>query len=153
PASGAIEYQYIVIPTGFTEDKWVVQAEARPGDRAVTHHIIAFVREPGSKWLSDAKPGVPFVPKSRRRTEGQTRDDQPREDVSGATELLVGYAPGMAAMILKPGQAKLVKAGSDLVLQLHYTTNGKGASDRTRIGLVFASEPPRERVFTANATN
>jgi hypothetical protein len=153
PASGTIEYQYIVIPTGFTEDKWVVEAEARPGNRAVTHHVIAFVREPGSKWLREAVPGVPFVPKPRKRDEGQPKDERSTEDAGGATELLVGYAPGMAAMELKPGQAKLIKAGSDIVLQLHYTTNGKVAADRTRVGLVFAQEPPRERVFTANSMN
>src|SRR6266481_9705881 len=29
-ASGDVEYQYVVIPTGFTEDKWVEMAELRP---------------------------------------------------------------------------------------------------------------------------
>lgn len=152
PASGTVEYQYIVIPTGFTRDRWVVQAEVRPGNRAVTHHVIAFVREPGAGWMRDAVPGVPFVPKKReRRDQGETQ--RSGEDAGGATELLVGYAPGMAAMILQPGQAKLIKADSDIVLQLHYTTSGKAATDRTRVGLVFAKEPPRERVFTANASN
>jgi hypothetical protein len=150
PAAGTIEYQYVVMPTGFTEDKWVTEAEVRPGNRAVTHHVIAFVREPGSKWLSEAEPGVPFVPKKRARKEGERAGN---DDASGATELLVGYAPGMAATLLKPGQAKLIKAGSDIVLQLHYTTNGKASTDRTRIGLVFAKEPPSERVFTANTMN
>jgi len=37
--------------------------------------------------------------------------------------------------------AKLVKAGSKLVFQMHYTPNGKAATDRTRVGLVFAREP------------
>ncbi|MGH9664706.1 MAG: thiol-disulfide isomerase, partial [Bryobacteraceae bacterium] len=59
PASGTIDYQYVVLPTGFTEDKWVQSAEARPGNRKIVHHIIAFIREPGSNWLKDAKPGVP----------------------------------------------------------------------------------------------
>ncbi len=63
PASGTIDYQYIVIPTGFTEDKYVQLAEARPGNTKLVHHIIAFVREPGNPWLKDAKPGVPYVPK------------------------------------------------------------------------------------------
>ena len=58
PANGDIEYQHLVIPTGFTEDKWVKAVELRPGNRAVVHHIIAFVRPPGSKWLRDATPGV-----------------------------------------------------------------------------------------------
>jgi hypothetical protein len=51
PASGTIDYQYIVIPTGFTEDKYVQVAEARPGNTKLVHHIIAFVREPGNPWM------------------------------------------------------------------------------------------------------
>ncbi len=47
PASGTIDYQYIVIPSGFTEDKWVREIEVRPGNRKLVHHIIAFVRPPG----------------------------------------------------------------------------------------------------------
>src|SRR5271169_6216723 len=53
PATGTIEYQKVIVPTGFTEDKWVQFAEARPDDRARVHHMIAFIREPGSKWLRD----------------------------------------------------------------------------------------------------
>src|SRR5690242_10472518 len=34
PATGTIEYQKVIVPTGFTEDKWVQFAEARPDDRA-----------------------------------------------------------------------------------------------------------------------
>jgi len=50
-----------VIPTGFTTDKWVQFVEARPGDRTRVHQMIAFIREPGSQWLKDAKPGIPFI--------------------------------------------------------------------------------------------
>ena len=152
PASGTIEYQYIVTPTGFTEDKWVQSAEARPGARAVTHHMIAFVREPGSKWLREAQPGVPFVPKKAER--GRPRTARTDADNSAPyAELLAGYAPGLPAMILRSGQAKLVKAGSDIVFQMHYTANGKASLDRSRVGMIFAKTPPAERVFTANATN
>jgi hypothetical protein len=61
-------------------------------------------------------------------------------------EYLAGYAPGMMPQIWKPGQARLIRAGSSLVFQMHYTTNGKPAKDRTRIGLIFAKSPPAERV-------
>jgi hypothetical protein len=47
-----------------------------------------------------------------------------------------------------PGLAKLVKAGSDLVFQLHYTANGTAGEDQSLVGLVFAKEPPAERVMT-----
>ena len=138
PAAGTIDYQYILIPGKFTEDKWVTMAEVRPGNRAVVHHVIAFVRPPGSKWMQDAQPGVPYVPK---KGEG-----------GGPNEFLVGFAPGVVPEKMEPGRAKLIAAGSDIIFQMHYTANGKDATDRTRIGLVFAKEPPKERVYTLAAT-
>ena len=151
PASGTIDYQYIVIPSGFTEDKWVQEPEARPGNRQLVHHIIAFIRPPGSKWLKEAQPGVPFVPvkKENKEKRKHRRDD----DDAARPSCWSGFAPGMPPGIMRPGQAKLVKAGSDFVFQMHYTANGKPGTDRSRIGLVFAKEPPRERVYTVSATN
>ncbi|HVO99906.1 MAG TPA: hypothetical protein VMT15_17660 [Bryobacteraceae bacterium] len=148
PATGTIEYQYLVIPTGFTKDTWVTAAEVRPGNRAVVHHVIAFLRPPGSPWMADAKPGVPFVPGKEQR--GARRQAANGEDLP--SELLVGYAPGMPADKSPAGAAKLVKAGSDIVLQLHYTSNGTATKDQTRIGLVLAKETPQFRQVTMNAT-
>jgi hypothetical protein len=54
---------------------------------------------------------------------------------------------------LGAGEAKLVKAGSDLVFQLHYTTDGRPGSDVSRAGLVFCHEKPRQRVFMLAAAN
>src|SRR5215471_7322172 len=130
PASGTIDYHYVVLPTRFTEDKWVRMSETRPTDRSVVHHMVIFVRDPQSKWLrGEAEPGVPFVPPK----------GPGRNDIGGANnEILTVYTPGMIPDVLKPNQARLIKAGSDLVLQIHYTTNGKSTQDQTRIGLVFA---------------
>ena len=153
PASGTIDYQYIVIPAGFTEDKYVQLAEARPGNPAVVHHIIAFIREPGNPWLKDAKPGIPFVPAERRRRAEENGDKKQQREGGGFGDFLAGYAPGTLPDILKPGQAKLVKAGSDIILQMHYTANGKAATDLSKIGLVFAKEKPTERVLTLAASN
>jgi len=149
PASGTVEYQYIVIPTGFTEDKWVQMAEVRPSYRAVVHHAVVFIREPESKWLrGEVEPGVAFVPPRR------TPDGRPRNDIGGGgTEILTIYTPGMVPDIWTPGTGKLIKAGSDLVFQLHYTVNGKAGVDHGRIGLVFAKEPPKERVLTLGPAN
>jgi len=154
PAAGTIEYQYIVIPSGFTKDTWVQAAEARPGNRKLVHHIIAFVRPPGSKWLSEAKPGVPFVPEAKKDDDKKKKKNDEEGDDSAATpELLIGFAPGLVPMTLPSTQAKLVKAGSDFVFQMHYTATGKAGTDRSRIGVIFAKEIPKERVFTSNATN
>ncbi len=46
-----------------------------------------------------------------------------------------------------------MKAGSDFIFQLHYTANGKAQKDRSRLGLVFAKEPVRERVLMLSAGN
>jgi hypothetical protein len=143
PASGQVDYQYIVLPTQFTEDKWVQMSETRPSNRSVVHHMVIFIRRPESKWLRDAAPGVPFVPPP-----GDLRNIG-----GGGSEVLTVYTPGMIPDILKPGQGRLVRAGSDLVLQVHYTPNGKATEDQTKIGLVFAREAPTERVVSMSVSN
>jgi hypothetical protein len=146
PASGMVEYQYVIIPTGFTKDTWVQGAEARPTDRSVVHHIIAYLREPGSNYFKGQKPGVFF--------EAPPPKQDDKNDTSAlASDFLIGYAPGQPAEILPPGQAKLIKAGSDIVLEVHYTPNGKATTDQTRVGLILAKEPPKERVLTLSAVN
>ena len=142
PAAGTIDYQYILVPMNLTEDKWVQMAEVRPGNRAVLHHVIAYVREPGSKWMKDAKPGVPWVPTKENGGGGM-----------GNAEFLVGYAPGVPPMQHPDGRAKLIKAGSDIVLQIHYTANGKDAYDQSTVGLKYASGPVVERAITLPAAN
>jgi hypothetical protein len=137
PASGTLDYQYILIKGNFEKDAWISQAEVRPGNRSVIHHVIAFVRAPGSNWMKNAEPGIPYLPK---HGEG------------GAGEYLVGYAPGETPLMLSPGRAKLIKAGSDIILQVHYTANGKEVTDRSSVGFVFAKEPVTERVYTLAAT-
>ena len=145
PATGTIEYQKVIVSSGFTEDKWVQFAEARPDDRAHIHHMILYVREPGSHWLRGEPAGEFFV--APKVTDDNT-------DTSALpSDFLVGYAPGQPPEVLPPGQGKLVKAGSDFVMEIHYTTNGKPAVDRSKFGLVFCKHPPKTRVLTLSATN
>lgn len=148
PAKGEIEYTYIVVPSGFTEDKWVREIEVRPSDRSVVHHAVVYLREPGSKWMADAKPGIPFIPTNL--TNASTRF----ANVLGAqNDVLTVYTPGMVPDIYKPGQAKQIKPGTDFVIQMHYTASGKATKDQTSIGLVFASETPTTRIITTAAVN
>lgn len=58
PATGTVEYTYIVMPTNFKQDMWVKAAEVRPGNRGTMHHAILFARTPGSKWLASYPTGV-----------------------------------------------------------------------------------------------
>jgi hypothetical protein len=143
PAKGEVPYQYIVLPTKFTEDRWIQMAEARPSDRSVVHHLVVFIREPQSKWLRQAEPGVPFVP--------------PGGNIlnigGGGNEILMAYTPGHIPDMWPASRGRLIKAGSDLVLQIHYTASGKETDDRTKVGMVFSKEKPAERVVTLGVSN
>ena len=163
PADGVIEYTYIVVPSGFTRDTWVTAAEILPGNRQVTHHVIAFVRPPGSQWLKDARPGEPFVPVIHKRdangagtgVDPRSPDPQQRGQQQAATgnEFLVAYVPGIQPQTfnLTGDSAKLIPAGSDIVFQMHYTPNGKAQTDVTKVGLVLAKETPKSRYLTLGA--
>lgn len=154
PATGTIEYTYVVVPSGFTEDKWVTQAEVRPSNRAVVHHSQVVVRAPGSKWLRNCPSGIPCVPPEQ--TIRNPKKPGSSTFAGGLTERedqLVNYAPGCPPIRLAEGQARFVPAGADFVFQLHYTSNGKAAKDRPSLGLVFARQPVREKVIRAAAGN
>jgi hypothetical protein len=116
PAEGTVPYKYFTVPTGFTEDKWVRAVEVQRGNREVVHHIIVFVLPPAE---------------SRLRERGIWRRH------------LAGIAPGGEPDVYPPGCGKRIPAGSKLVFQMHYTPNGKEATDRSRIGLYFSEDEGR----------
>jgi peroxiredoxin/mono/diheme cytochrome c family protein len=122
---GGIPYKHYSVQTNFDEDKWIQSAEARPGAPEVVHHILVFIIPPGLKFI----PG------------------------SAETPVLCGMAPGEQPLILPPGMAKHLPKGSRLIFQVHYTPNGKAFKDRSTIGLVFAKEPPAQRVITQPVFN
>jgi hypothetical protein len=147
PASGTVDYTYEIVPTGFTEDRWVQMSELRPMARANVHHAVVYIRPPNSKWLRGAPLNTPFTGMSLPTPE--LRRDAKWTD----SDLLLVYAPGSAPDQWPEGVAKFVPAGSDLVFQMHYVTTGKQASDRAGVGIVFAKQPPLERVVTLQLTN
>ena len=151
--AGTIDYQYVRIPTGFTEDRWVQFAEARPEDRAHVHHIIAFIREAGSPFMQDLPEGVPTTAGQLHEIAKKSGKSNRRDGGASFADMVAGFAPGTPPLVLKPGQAKLVKAGSDIIFQMHYTPNGKPGRDKSRLGMVFAKEPPTHRVVSLASGN
>jgi hypothetical protein len=147
PVEGEIEYTYEIVPTHFKEDRWVRMSEFRPGSAAHVHHAVVYIRPPGSTWLQHAPVGQPFT--------ASTLSDpvEKREAHETTSDLLLVYAPGSSPDQWPEGMAKFVPAGSDLVFQMHYTTNGQADVDQTSIGLVFAKAAPKERVFTLQLNN
>jgi hypothetical protein len=71
-ATGPDEYQYFEIPTNFTEDKYVQMAEARPGNRKIVHHIIAFITPPPAKGGPQRKFTKEEIEKYRAEREKQS---------------------------------------------------------------------------------
>ena len=156
PAKGTIDYTFFTVPTGFKEDKWVEKVEVRPAARAVVHHIVLYARAPGSKAFEGARPGVAFV-EPKDADEGHKPDIGEGEfyglTEGGHVEMVGVYVPGGDAYVTRPGQARLIKAGSELIFQMHYTANGKETVDRSRVGIVFAKQPPKERVINTFVYN
>ncbi len=149
PAHGDVPYQYIILPTQFKEDRWVRMSEIRPGNRAVVHHAVAYIREPGSKWLRGAPVGKAFS------ADELTDPAQKRDAMWTDSDILLVYAPGSSPDAWPDGFAKLVPAGADIVLQMHYAVHGQHAEteDKTSIGLVFSKARPDKRVLTLQLTN
>ena len=136
PAQGIVDYYYIEVPTGLKEDRWIQAAEIRPTNRKAVHHSLAFVKSPGLA----TPPPVP-------RGDGTSCN----EDFCGDMEqhdarmgpILAALAVGTNPEIYPAGTAKLLRAGSVLTFQIHYTPYGEEGSDQIGIGLVFAKEPPK----------
>ncbi len=124
PAKGVVEYQHFTVHAGFSEDKWVKAAEVRPGNRAVTHHLIAFFHPPGSEEFEPIEP---------------------------LYNSLVGFAPGLPASIYPAGTYRRIPAGSKILIQAHYTPNGSPQTDQSELGLIFAEEKEVQKEMTVAA--
>ena len=150
PADGSVAYRYYVIPTNFTEDKYVQFAQIKRGEPSVVHHVIVSSREPGNTPLPPAGEirfdRQQFNPEAAR--DPQRPNAQGQQGVRSSDGQVIGWAPGMSPLTLKPGQAKLIKKGSVLIFQMHYTTNGVAATDRTSVGLWFAKDSVEKRMIT-----
>jgi len=131
PAEGSVPYQYFTVPTNFKEDTYIQALEARAGNLSVVHHAVIYVREPGQ-------------PAPARGQRGQSQKFNIGDGILGA------LSPGMTPFISKPGEAKLIKAGSQLIFQMHYTPSGKETKDRSMVGIIFAKQPV-DRVITTKA--
>jgi hypothetical protein len=151
PAQGTIDIVYVVLRTDFTEDRWIQAAELQPGNRALVHHANAYIRPRDPQ--NERRYGRPFVSKYTAPPVGEGQVASASQSSQWASDALVGFVPGYQWKAWEPGQAKLMPAGADIWLQVHYSANGSPGEDRTRLGLVFAKEPPRERIVSAVAKN
>ena len=117
PATGVVEYQNHEIASNLPEDEWIRGIDVKPGDTNVLHHALVGSNEPGN----NSRGGV-------------------------FNNFLGGYAPGVIGDFAPEGTGTLIKAGSNIAIQMHYTPYGKTVVDETQIGLYFHDEPPERYV-------
>jgi mono/diheme cytochrome c family protein len=122
-------YQCFVVPTNFTEDRYVSAVQVKPGNTAVVHHVILYLDTSGRARQLDAATPEP----------GYTSFGGPGFLPAGT---LGGWAPGNFPRMLP-----------DVVIQVHYHRTGKPEVDRTQVGLYFAKTPveKRLRVYSVRA--
>jgi hypothetical protein len=160
PADGGDEYHYVLVPTGFLEDRWVQSAEIRPGNRKVLHHATVFVFPPERiEQGSDGPRLKPRDPTGTGLTERVGKVLRVRSDAPVANDgctlpdggswpgsppqegpQIGVFLPGKGPDVRPAGTAVRVPAGAWLMFQLHYSPTVEPATDRTRIGLRFAAD-------------
>ena len=125
-ATGYMPYQFDVVETELTEDKWVTAYEILPSERDVVHHVIVKVHEKGSAA---------------------------RDAGEGAGGYWAVYVPGNGSQRYNQGFARLLPAGSKVSFQIHYTPSGTAKKERLRMGLVFAKDKPQYEVRTVGVAH
>jgi hypothetical protein len=140
PATGVLDYINVVVPVDIDRERWVRASQYVPGDHRVLHHTLNFLIPPGS----DPRRG------------GFTATPDPN------AAYIQAYVPGASPHIEPPNTGGVLKPGSMLALQLHYTTFGQEAVDNSKIGIWFYDDDniPTERmtgecacIFTPEWTN
>ncbi len=174
PATGVVDYMDIPVDLGLEKDVWIKGSEVVPGDPTVLHHIITTIIPPEGapdfqQVLMNLLASLPAEKAQKIRNDlfaavasGQQPDigaifkEFPELDISaflgGNNDpdlgSVAGYAPGNSVSLNPPGVGGLLKAGTTLNLQMHYTTSGKESTDSTEIGIYFydEGEVPKERM-------
>lgn len=140
PATGVLDYINVVVPIETDRDYWVRGSQYVAGDRTVLHHTLNSL----------------IPPDANNRRRGFLGSSDP--DAANIT----AYIPGAEPEWMPDNTGGLLKKGSRLALQLHYTTNGRETTDESEIGLWFypEGEVPEKRlsgacacIFTPTWTN
>ncbi|MEE2637799.1 MAG: hypothetical protein VYE68_11275 [Acidobacteriota bacterium] len=120
-----------VVPSGLTEDRWVRAIEIRPSTvegRRITHHALAFLQ--------------------------QEEDDPETLQLAAGlgAGLLMEWAVGKQGEVMRENSGKLMKAGSNILFDIHYSSAGEEITDSVELGLYFypqGEEPKHRQVLSA----
>jgi hypothetical protein len=168
PASGLLEWTWVVLPSPFKEDTWVTSVELRPTAVAVTHHMCLALgpHKPDTEygkfiWIDkkrDANGDEIVDPRASATARDPFAPGQPIPAntvpgvLAGTNGIEECYEPGRpAADFRRYGAAKLIPAGTDIAVNVHYTPNGKETVANFELGFTVAKEPPARRYLALSA--
>ncbi|MDP9171208.1 MAG: thiol-disulfide isomerase [Acidobacteriota bacterium] len=170
PASGIIEWKWVVIPSPFKEDTWVNSIEIRPSNVAVTHHTCLALgpHKPETvygKVIWQNKPrdanGDEIDERKGRggSAAGVPKGPAPPPDtvagvLAGTNGIEECYEPGRPPADYRPYHAaKLIPAGTDIAINYHFTPIGTPVTGANiAIGFTLAKEPPQFRYLALSAS-
>ena len=150
-------YEHFIVPTNFTEGKWIRAAEIKPGNRRVVHHVhVNLVRDPkeaGPTSIEAMTSLSIFLVRDGKLT--RIREDAPVVNNACAADVpslpylrgfqegaLASFLPGRAPDVFPEGSAKWIPPGSKLEFVIHYAKiDGKQQTDRTSVGFYLAPGP------------
>ncbi len=145
PAEGRDVFRCFVLPMNIGDDKYVTAVDYRPGNRKVVHHALFFLDANGA---------------ARKKEEQKAAGQDPGPGFASfggpgvlPTGGLGGWAPGYTPRPLPEGMGKLVKKGSDLVIQIHFHPDGKEEQEQSTIGLYFAKKTPEKVVASISVSS
>jgi hypothetical protein len=153
PKNNVIEWSYITVPSGIKQDTWITSMQIRPSEPSVTHHICVYFK-PHTADVEYNKPIWYDRPRDEngsatREAAGINGRGIPDSITAGSRGIEGCYVPGQMTQDYRVhGAAKLIKAGTDIVFQVHYTPNGKDVTDRPQIGFTLAKAEPK-RVYVS----
>ncbi|MEO5905334.1 MAG: cytochrome c [Saprospiraceae bacterium] len=129
------EYRVFVLPTGLTEDKQVATVELRPGNTKVVHHaLLSYDATSTAQGLDDADPAYGY-------------DGFGGFGIDEAmTNMFPGYVPGQKPLPFPEGLGKILPAGSDLLIQIHYGPSPVPVTDSSTVNIFFKKEPVERQV-------
>jgi hypothetical protein len=117
PATGVVDYQYLLVENPFEEDVWIAATEYLPGDLQALHHVVSSI----GYVNPDPEAKQKFMP------------------ISG----MGGYAPGSDTGRLPDGSGIFLPAKAKFMFQMHYTSYGKATVDETKVGLWLHKSKPK----------
>jgi len=128
-----------VVATGLTEDRWVRAIEIRPSTvkgRKITHHAIANLQQDETDPIA-------------------VNDVDPNGAPQAGT--FMEWAVGKQGEVMRPNSGKLLKAGSKIRWDIHYSNGGEDITDDVQLGIYFypkGQEPKfRQVLHLMGATN